>query len=734
MANETPSHVVGYYILFPMIPDETVENNTYLSNIAANTDWPTLTSSTPKEIYEGTVRLMMEYGATVMEHLEYLKNVKEEDQSFETIVDPLLTEEYDVNYAFQTLLLKMLTDWPLCSTSEFNADMHHIKFMCARDQMEKLTNPEFQTAVKSLYEKRNGLNEWQIRLIEYYLLEIKASGLDKHDKKTRELISSWTRYVDEYRAKYIASIMTTNDQNVFTVTDRSGLKDAPPHVLKLLAVDQLEFDKGPWKARMAPRSIMPFLQYCSDRSLRELAWSKWISRASFEHDFYNNSINIEEIRHNNEGLARTLGYSSISEHRLTNKMAGTAQTVRNFITALSKRMRPVFMDRVDAWTVFANSHEGIVGDLVPSDLFYICRREAAAHYEVDTLNLMNHFPFWATFTNLIELLSHIFNIRFEDITDTGLERCHTDIRIFSVEDVSAGRHLGRLYVDPFERPNKRSSWNTLLGRTANEARGLDKLVYLIGQADAPTSDSPSLLHYTQLLELLFNVGRALQLLFSQSPYRDVAIPWAPMYSMDWDAADLLPAFTQFFIYKPNLLNILSSKHLKTGEVISESKANAISMALSRATLWESYRTLFWTDFDLTLCEMEDRRKKFWLDLYRDMYKEYFPFKMSRNDYHPCSFTPIFGMQPYMSMYYRKLWTEMLALDVHDTFDIEDDVKATGERLKNTILVRGASDIQSELYRRFQGRDPSVGAICDFYDPPSFHLFSDLDETKQMKKF
>uniref|UniRef100_A0A915B6D4 Peptidase M3A/M3B catalytic domain-containing protein n=1 Tax=Parascaris univalens TaxID=6257 RepID=A0A915B6D4_PARUN len=493
----------------------------------------------------------------------------------------------------------------------------------------------------SLYSKRYDMDNWKVRLLEYYLLEMKASGLDRHDEKTRKLIGSWSKFVDEYRAKYLTNIMTTNDQYMFTVIDRAILKDAPPHILRILATDH-------------------------------------------------------------EGWAKTLGYASVSEHRLANKMAGSPETVRSFISALTKRMRPVFMDRMEAWSAFAAAKEMITTELQPFDLFYICRKEAEHHYEVDPLSLMKHFPFWETFANLIEVLSHIFNLKFEDVTaDTKLERCSTDVKIFSVDDLTSGRHLGRLYVDAFERPNKRGNWNTLLGRTANEARGLDKLVYMIGAADAPTADSPSLLHYLQLQQLLFHTGRALQLLLSQSPYRDVTVPWAPMYAADWDAADLLPAFTQFFIYKPNLLNVLSSKHLITGEVMSESRANAVAMGLSRATLWESYRVLFWADFDLSIFELEDRKKKFWLDMYRDLYKEYFPFKLARNDYHPCSFTPIFAMQPYMSMYYRKLWTEMLALDVHETFDIEDDVRATGERLKNTIFMRGAGDVQSELYRRFQ---------------------------------
>jgi oligopeptidase A len=118
--------------------------------------------------------------------------------------------------------------------------------------------------------------------------------------------------------------------------------------------------------------------------------------------------------------------------------------------------------------------------------------------------------------------------------------------------------------------------------------------------------------------------------------------------------------------------------------------------------------------------MEDRKKKFWLDLYRELYKEYFPFKLERTNYQPCSFTPVFGIQPFMSMYYRKLWAEMLALDVHETFNDEGNEQVTGERFKTVILNQGAGDLQSELYRRFQGRDPSVGAICDFYDPPAVY--------------
>lgn len=85
-------------------------------------------------------------------------------------------------------------------------------------------------------------------------------------------------------------------------------------------------------------------------------------------------------------------------------------------------------------------------------------------FSVDHLSLMKYFPFWSTFNNLTEVLHHIFNLKFVDITESDLQRIHPSVRIYSVADVSTGQHLGRLYIDPFAREGKRGKWNTLLGR------------------------------------------------------------------------------------------------------------------------------------------------------------------------------------------------------------------------------------------------------------------------------
>ncbi|KAH7701405.1 Peptidase M3A/M3B [Aphelenchoides avenae] len=650
-------------------------------------------------------------------------------------MEPLVVEEHDVDYAFSTLMLKMLTDWPVHDRSAAQYDLVQIDKLYARINLEKYQSKGIRDALKSIYESGGeGLNRWQMRFIELYLLEVRATGLDKDEEKTRDLIASWNRFVQEYRIKYLSNIMLTSGNHVFNIPSPSSLKDAPPQALLDLAapstansssssqqasskpsstktnkIEQNDFERGivkmdnndllagsAWRATMRASSIYNVLTYCSDRSVRAAAWDRFISRASFEHDWHNNSINIEEIRHNNEGLAKTLGYASTSEHRMANKMAGSPETVRNFLNALTQRVRPVFMDRMESWESYAAAKESITGGLQPFDLFYVSRREAEAHYEVNSMDLMNHFPFWKTFENLTTILEHLLNLRFK-----------------------ASEHLGRLYIDPFARATKNTvNWNTMLARPANPKRNLDKIIYTIGVACGPQSGRDILLHHTQLMQMLFHVGRAAQHLLSRSPYGILSIPRSPMYAADWDAADLLPTFLQAFVYKPNLLAALSSPHARSQQMLTDEHANNVALALSRATLWDTYRSLFWADYDLSIFEMEDRKKKFWLDLYRELFKEYFPFRMERNNYQPCSFTPIFNTPANLSMYYRKLWAEMLALDVHETFDRENDERATGERFKTTMLNFGAGETQAELYRRFQGREPSVGAICDFYDPPA----------------
>ncbi|EFO25150.2 peptidase family M3 containing protein [Loa loa] len=686
----------GYYAIFPIVPNATPENNRFVANVCSAEDWPALCTP-PKEMYEGTVRMLLEYGATMHEHMKLLEGMKPEDLTFENVIGPFLAEEEQVVYAFHTLWTKMVTDWPI--SSELHADF-----------------------MKTLCERNETTDRWKRRLADFYYLQMKSAAMGETSKK-HEQFAGHDSFVENYILRYRMVLRNSEDMENIQVTDRTVFKDAPPEVLRILAVNRTKYEEGPWLVAATARSLKPILTYCSDKALRATVWDKWISRAAKPNNLArvtSNARTIETIRRHQGKKAALLGFGTYAEYRLAYKMAESPKIVRKFTKALARRMRPLFDDRMQAWSSFAAEEEKLY-TLAPSDLYYICRKEAESLHEIDSLDLMYHFPFWPTFENILEVLSYIFGLLFEDVTSSNLDRCHPDIRIFSVTD-SSGLHLGRLYVDPFERTNKCCTWDALLGRSYCAENRWDKIVYLFANLSISGSlDSSALLHYEELQNLLFHTGRAMQLLLSQSPYRDLIVPWKIFHAHDMDAVDLLPTVMQFFIFKPVLLAALSCKHLKTGEALSENKANNIALGLSRSTFYETYRALFWTDFDLTLFDTKDTDQVTWQEIYHQKLTEYFAFKNSKGDMQPCSFAPIFGKSMSMAVYYSRLWAEMLAFDIHDTFEKEDDVCATGDRLKKAILFEGASQPQRELYRRFQGRDPSPDAMCDFYDPPQYHI-------------
>jgi hypothetical protein len=56
----------------------------------------------------------------------------------------------------------------------------------------------------------------------------------------------------------------------------------------------------------------------------------------------------------------------------------------------------------------------------------------------------NHFPFWPTLDRLVEVISYVLGLHFQNVTEAGaggegLERCHPSVRIYAVGDVQTGK-------------------------------------------------------------------------------------------------------------------------------------------------------------------------------------------------------------------------------------------------------------------------------------------------------
>ncbi|KAL7072522.1 hypothetical protein ACQ4LE_008124 [Meloidogyne hapla] len=719
----------AFYVVLPNVPDENPQNNVLLESLESNNDWPPIATGLPDEFYQGTVKYLLEMSATLAEHVDFLEEeLKQKDAlfTFDKVFSPLLKEEGNAYLAVSSVQLKMLTDWPECNISDWKKDFDAIERLFITEISDRAQHQIIVDSVRRIPESElEKIEPWQRRLVELLKLEWSMQGFQpdprnnkfhaKEQNYTKGLFHEARTYGKRYLGSLVLDPRFVNVQVV--IKDRNQLKYVPPKILKKLSIGN-DPEKGPWKASTESSSMFDLLKYSNAREQKKELWESWIARSSFASNdhLFNNSLNIEELRSIYERISQHIGFKSTAHHQLSSKMIGNPETLREFIAGLYHRLRPVIIDRYEQWCKYAEKEEGIktFGQLRTHDLFYICRREAEHFYGVDTLDLMNYFPAWPTFKKILNVIQAVLGIDFKEISDDSLERCHPSVRIYEVTDRTSNEYLGRLYLDAFAREGKVDyGWTTNIWRLKDENKGLDKLVWLVGNI----KEENELLHYEELENLLENVGTVIQALLTRSPYMHLTRPHV-MYSQEWDAKDFLQTFFKFFISKPELLLAMSSPHLKNGQLLTLQKAQDVSLALARGIFWDTWRTLFWADYDLSLFELEKFQDKYYLDLYKEIYAEYFPFPIEHNNFHPCSFMPIFVPQSSPCMYYRKLWCEALALDVHQTFDNEGDTLSTANRLKQIWLNNGSLKSQWEMYTQFQGREPNILAISNFYDPIS----------------
>lgn len=143
-------------------------------------------------------------------------------------------------------------------------------------------------------------------------------------------------------------------------------------------------------------------------------------------------------------------------------------------------------------------------------------------------------------------------------------------------------------------------------------------------------------------------GEALTFLTSESPYGQVS----GTRGIELDARATVPTFFEKLLGEPQFVRALS------GDQLPAELAEVTCRATTNAQLFETYRRVFLADFDQRLYSYSTRTEKFWLDLYRELWEQYFPFKIEKShDFAMCNFAPIFT-GPLPARYYTALWSEV----------------------------------------------------------------------------
>ena len=566
------------------------------------------------------------------------------------------------------------------------------------------------------------LDSTQIRILDAELLSMRHRGVglsgvvqESFNEASEKLASLSTRFSNH--------VLDATQGWTLLVDDADQLKGMPERALQALAAaakeagDQQQDGQdpsaqdGPWRLGLDMPRYLPVLTHADNRSLRETVYRAQVSRASSGE--LDNTPLIEEILDLRTNQAARLGYQNWAERSLASKMADNVGAVEQLLEELRVAALPVAEQEIDELRTCARRHGATeADDFSPWDVSYWAEKLRQERFNLNQEALRPWFPLPQVLDGLFHLCERLFSIKIE-AADGEAPIWHQDVRFFKVNDQD-GHPLAAFYLDPFSRPaSKRGgAWmDECLNRSRNsEGELTHPVAYLICNQTPPSGDIPSLMSFEEVETLFHEFGHGLQHMLTTVEHPQAA----GINNVEWDAVELPSQFMENWCLDRHTLMGMA-RHWQTGELLPEEDYNKLR---NSRTFMQGCGTLRQVHFALT----DLRLHSTWtpeLGQSPDAFRRKIADSTTvlppiPEDRFLCAFGHIFS-GGYSAGYYSYKWAEVLSADAFAAFeevglDQEENVQATGQRFRNTVLSLGGSQRPADVYKSFRGRTASTDAL------------------------
>ena len=444
-----------------------------------------------------------------------------------------------------------------------------------------------------------------------------------------------------------------------------------------------------------------------DRNLREEMFKAYSSRGGNDNEYDNKELIVRIMALRIE-KAKLLGYESPAAFILSDKMAGTPETVDNFLSGL---MAPaVEKAREEVADMQQIMDEDVAAGLLPEgsviepwDWAYYAEKVRKARYALDEEQLRPYFKMENVRQGVFNTASRLWGLQFEQLDSIPVY--NPEVEGFKITDAD-GSLIGVLLTDYYPRSTKRGgAWmNNFIEQRVVAGEDIRPVIVNVGNFAKPTEDKPSLLTLDQVETMFHEFGHALHGLLSKCTYGSVAGT-----SVARDFVELPSQIMENWAFQKEVLADYA-RHYETGEVIPDSLVTKINAAetfnqgfMTTELVAASVLDMKW--HELTSVEGIDPIG-FEVEVCKSMglIDEIIP------RYRTTYFNHIFN-SGYSAGYYSYLWAEVLDKDAFELFKQNGIFDAkTASSFRRNILEKGGSDEPMDLYRRFRGGDPDPSAL------------------------
>lgn len=505
----------------------------------------------------------------------------------------------------------------------------------------------------------------------------------------------------------LATLGTQFGQNVladekswFMRLDQEDLAGLPEDVVAAAA--QAASDRGldGHVVTLSRSLIVPFLQFCPRRNLRETAFKAWVSRGENGGATDNRAIVDEMLRLRAE-RAQLLGYDDFASYKLETEMAAGPEAVRSLLMAVWRPAR----SRAEADAEVLESmmrDDGINDALMPWDWRYYAAKRQASEHDLDPAELKAYLKLENMIEAAFDTAGRLFGLTFAPIDN---KLFHPDARAWEVR--KGDRHMGIFIGDYFARSSKRSgAWcSSFRSQRKLDGEVRPVVVNVCNFAKAPVGE-PNLLTFDDAHTLFHEMGHALHVLLSDVTYELVSGT-----SVARDFVELPSQLYEHWLETPEVLSG-HARHAVSGEPMPPSLMKRLIAARNFDQGFATVEYLASALVDLDFHSgppPEDPMAAQAATLTRIGMPQAIVMRHATPH-----FQHVFSGDGYSSGYYSYMWSEVMDADAFAAFRETGDVfdSRTARRLVECILSAGGSREASELYLDFRGRMPGVEALLE----------------------
>jgi peptidyl-dipeptidase Dcp len=561
-------------------------------------------------------------------------------------------------------------------------------------------NEKLFARVKTLWDKKEtlGLNLEQAKILDNAYKDFVRSGANLSDSD-KAILRKINGQLSLISLKYGQNILAETNKYELAIDTKKDLAGLPQGLIDAAAADaKAKGKEGKWVFTLSNSSVMPFLQYSSNRELRKQIWNAYQTKGNHDDELDNkkNAIDLANLRGQK---ARLLGFKTHSNYVLEESMAKTPENANKLLNDLWKPALEIAKtEAADIQKMMAK--DGIKGAVQPYDWRYYTEKIRKERFDLDEEELKPYFSLENVRKGVFQVTGKLYGIQFKELNN--VPKYHPDASVWEVTEAD-GTHIGIIYMDFHPRDSKRGgAWMTSY-RTQKTVDGkrLAPVISIVCNFTKPSGDTPALLTFDEVSTFFHEFGHALHGLLSNVTYRSLAGTSVPR-----DFVELPSQIMENWAAEPEVLKMYA-KHYKTGEVIPAVLVNKLKKA---GTFDQGFATTEYLAASLLDLAYHSQTKDITVDA--NTFEKEAMTKIGLIEsiiprYRSTYFSHIFS-GGYSSGYYSYIWSGVLDTDAFEAFKTTSLFNPEKAKLfRENVLEKGGTEDPMVLYQRFRGAEPSV---------------------------